>query len=153
MDDKVVDHNDHNRKQGRHRDVEEPSDDAQVSEDEPRDQSRLPTPQYCRATRDEERPQVLSIFGVYTHHLHAAYERGYAPHGYRGAGVGMGGSKKSPGKGDEVRKSYASPLGKGSPAPPLRKPESLTCRQWPFTLRGEREGLLTLSVTPAHNRG
>src|SRR5215207_10208808 len=96
---------------------------------------------------------VLSIFGVHTHHLHTAYERGYAPHGYRGAGVGMGGSKERPGKGDEVRKSYASPLGKGSPAPPLRKPESLTCRQWPFTLRGEREGLLTLSVTPAHNRG
>jgi hypothetical protein len=97
--------------------------------------------------------KVLSIFGVHTHHLHTAYERGYAPHGYRGAGVGMGGSKERPGKGDEVRKSYASPLGKGSPAPPLRKPESLTCRQWPFTLRGEREGLLTLSVTPAHNRG
>jgi hypothetical protein len=37
IDDKAVDHNDHNRKQGRHRDVEEPSDDAQVSEDEPRD--------------------------------------------------------------------------------------------------------------------
>jgi hypothetical protein len=97
--------------------------------------------------------KVLSIFGVRTHHLHTAYERGYAPHGYRGAGVGMGGSKERPGKGDEVRKSHASPLGKGSPAPPLRKPESLTCRQWPFTLRGEREGLLTLSVTPAHNRG
>jgi hypothetical protein len=63
--------------------------------------------------------KVLSIFGVRTHRLHTAYERGYAPHGYRGAGAGMGGSKERPGKGVEVRKSYASPLGKGSPAPPL----------------------------------
>jgi len=70
--------------------------------------------------------KVLSIFDVPTHRLHTAYERGYAPHGYRGAGVGMGGSKERQGKGDEVRKSYASPLGKGSPAPPLRKSESLT---------------------------
>src|SRR5918993_2595212 len=57
----------------------------------------------------KERLQRLSIYSVCAHSLHTAYERGYAPHGYRGCGRRRNGrvrigatNQQRPGLGGEI---------------------------------------------------
>ena len=46
----------------------------------------------------EEARRVLSVFSVYAHSFHTAFERGDVHDGYRGAGVVMGWPKEGPGR-------------------------------------------------------